>query len=129
MIAEGEDADKITHQIKTLNKFEADNGLELSTYSNILPARVPKGEVKAARYRAENLPEDVEERYEAARQKVNTEIDIEEAQRAQLVQNVEDSGAEVDRLVDELTELEVNTSPEVKLTEVYKKTVADLESN
>jgi len=128
MIAEGEDADKITRQIKTLNKFEVDNGLELSTYSNILPARVPKGEVKAARYRAENLPEDVEERYEAARQKVNTEIDIEEAQRAQLVQNVEDSGAEVDRLVDELTELEVNTSPEVKLTEVYKKQVADLES-
>ena len=128
MIAEGEDADKITRQIETLNKFEAANGLEPSTYSNILPARIPKGEVKAARYRAENLPEDAEERYEAARQKVNAEVDREEAQRAQLVQNVEDSGAEVDRLVDELTELEVNTSPEVKLTEAYKKQVADLES-
>jgi hypothetical protein len=128
MIAEGEDADKITRQIETLNKFEAANGLEPSTYNNILPARIPKGEVKAARYRAENLPEDAEERYEAARQKVNAEVDREEAQRAQLVQNVEDSGAEVDRLVDELTELEVNTSPEVKLTEAYKKQVADLES-
>jgi hypothetical protein len=128
MIAEGEDADKITLQIDTLNKFEAANGFEPSTYSNILPARIPKGEVKAARYRAENLPEDAEERYEAARQKVNAEVDREEAQRAQLVQNVEDSGAEVDRLVDELTELEVNTSPEVKLTEAYKKQVADLES-
>ena len=128
MIAEGEDADKITRHIETLNKFEAANGFEPSTYSNILPARIPKGEVKAARYRAENLPEDAEERYEAARQKVNAEVDREEAQRAQLVQNVEDSGAEVDRLVDELTELEVNTSPEVKLTEAYKKQVADLES-
>lgn len=128
MIAEGEDADKITRQIETLNKFEAANGLEPSTYNNILSARIPKGEVKAARYRAENLPEDAEERYEAARQKVNAEVDREEAQRAQLVQNVEDSGAEVDRLVDELTELEVNTSPEVKLTEAYKKQVADLES-
>jgi hypothetical protein len=128
MIAEGEDADKITRQIETLNKFEAANGLEPSTYNNTLSARIPKGEVKAARYRAENLPEDAEERYEAARQKVNAEVDREEAQRAQLVQNVEDSGAEVDRLVDELTELEVNTSPEVKLTEAYKKQVADLES-
>jgi hypothetical protein len=128
MIAEGEDADKITRHIETLNKFEAANGFEPSTYSNILSARIPKGEVKAARYRAENLPEDAEERYEAARQKVNAEVDREEAQRAQLVQNVEDSGAEVDRLVDELTELEVNTSPEVKLTEAYKKQVADLES-
>jgi hypothetical protein len=128
MIAEGEDADKITRQIETLNKFEAANGFEPSTYNNTLSARIPKGEVKAARYRAENLPEDAEERYEAARQKVNAEVDREEAQRAQLVQNVEDSGAEVDRLVDELTELEVNTSPEVKLTEAYKKQVADLES-
>ena len=128
MIAEGEDADKITRQIETLNKFEAANGLEPSTYNNILSARIPKGEVKAARYRAENLPEDAEERYEAARQKVNAEVDREEAQRAQLVQNVEDSGAEVDRLVDELDGLEVNTSPEVKLTEAYKKQVADLES-
>jgi hypothetical protein len=128
MIAEGEDADKITREIETLNKFEAANGFEPSTYNNTLSARIPKGEVKAARYRAENLPEDAEERYEAARQKVNAEVDREEAQRAQLVQNVEDSGAEVDRLVDELTELEVNTSPEVKLTEAYKKQVADLES-
>jgi hypothetical protein len=128
MIAEGEDADKITRHIETLNKFEAANGFEPSTYSNILPARIPKGEVKAARYRAENLPEDAEERYEAARQKVNAEVDREEAQRAQLVQNVKDSGAEVDRLVDELDGLEVNTSPEVKLTEAYKKQVADLES-
>jgi hypothetical protein len=45
MIAEGEDADKITRQIETLNKFEAANGLEPSTYfryGNILSARIQR---------------------------------------------------------------------------------------